>query len=133
MVGAVRVVAAVIKRHDNYLICKRPIKKRHGGFWEFPGGKINEGESLESATKRELAEELNLHLTSIGETLYVGSDPGSPFRIEFVEAHVEGEPHPIEHEDLCWVSLSRLDDFELAPVDHLFVRHLSNMEIISDG
>lgn len=56
-----------------------------GVLWEFPGGKMNEGESLESATKRELSEELDLYLTDIGETSYVGSYPGSPFRIEFVE------------------------------------------------
>ena len=43
MPDVIRVVAAVIKRNDYYLICKRPKGKRHGDLWEFPGGKVEEG------------------------------------------------------------------------------------------
>ena len=129
MPDVIRVVAAVIKRNDYYLICKRPKDKRHGGLWEFPGGKVEESENIETAARRELAEELNLSVLSFGKHLYVGSDPGSPFEIEFVEVHVEGDAAALEHDELRWVPLDGLESFELAPVDYLFVRHLLNREV----
>ena len=58
--AAVRVIAAVIQRGDQRLICQRPPHKRHGGLWEFPGGKVEPNESDESAARRELAEELGV-------------------------------------------------------------------------
>ena len=53
-----RVVAAVIQREDKFFVCLRPKDKRHGGMWEFPGGKLANGESLAEAAERELKEEL---------------------------------------------------------------------------
>ena len=55
-----RVLAAVIWEGDSVLICQRPPHKRHGGLWEFPGGKVRPGESRLDAARRELWEELNL-------------------------------------------------------------------------
>jgi 8-oxo-dGTP diphosphatase len=71
MPDVIRVVAAVIKRNDYYLICKRPKGKRHGGLWEFPGGKVEEGENIETAARRELAEELDLSVLSFVDYLFV--------------------------------------------------------------
>ena len=47
-----RVLAAVVRRDDRYLVCRRPAHKRHGGLWEFPGGKIHAGETLLGAARR---------------------------------------------------------------------------------
>ena len=58
--GRVAVIAAVIQRGDKYLLGQRPEFKRHGGLWEFPGGKVHDGESRLEAIRRELAEELAL-------------------------------------------------------------------------
>ena len=58
--GRVAVIAAVIQRGDKYLLGQRPESKRHGGLWEFPGGKVHDGESRLEAIRRELAEELAL-------------------------------------------------------------------------
>ena len=57
------VMAAVVEKDGHYLICRRPEHKRQGGLWEFPGGKVHEGERYEQATKRELAEELEVELS----------------------------------------------------------------------
>ena len=65
---SVRVVAAVIRRGDTLLVGRRPEAKRHGGMWEFPGGKIDPGETPEDAARRELAEELALSVTAVGRT-----------------------------------------------------------------
>jgi len=56
MEESVRVAAAVIERGGRLLVCQRPLGKRHGGLWEFPGGKLHEGEDLLAATTRELSE-----------------------------------------------------------------------------
>ena len=67
--------------------------------------------------------------SSIGEKLFVGSDPGSPFQIEFLEVHAVGNAKAIEHDEFRWVSLVELRDYEFAPVDHQFVKHWLNAEI----
>jgi mutator protein MutT len=61
-----RVVAAVIQRNDQYLLCQRPAHKRHGGLWEFPGGKVHDGETDFDAISRELTEELEVGVVRVG-------------------------------------------------------------------
>jgi mutator protein MutT len=117
----VRVLAAVIRRDLRYLVCKRPTHKRHGGLWEFPGGKLEPGESLAQAAHRELKEELNVEVISVGSTLHIERDVGSPFQIEFVEVEIAGEPTASEHESVAWLILDQLQSLELAPCDRAFV------------
>ncbi len=52
----IRVIAAVIRRGPELLVCRRPAHKRHGGLWEFPGGKCEPGESDADTARRELLE-----------------------------------------------------------------------------
>lgn len=120
---AIRVLAAVIRRGDRILLGRRPAHKRHPGLWEFPGGKLEACESLLDAGRRELAEELGLNVVSIGETLFVCRDPGSPFLIEFVEVTADGDPVPIEHQEIRWLSLMEAHGLELAPADRAYVMH----------
>jgi 8-oxo-dGTP pyrophosphatase MutT (NUDIX family) len=66
-VSPIRVLAAVIRRNDRFLLCRRPSWKRHGGLWEFPGGKLEPGETPLEAAARELAEECCLRATELRE------------------------------------------------------------------
>ncbi len=119
------VIAAVVRRNERYLVCQRPAHKRHGGLWEFPGGKIEKGETLHDAARRELSEELNLVVSSIGAVQFSAIDAASGFLIKFVEVDVSGDPVLIEHTDIRWLSVSELMQMPLAPSDRQFVSFLN--------
>lgn len=120
----IRVLAAVIQRDDRYLVCQRPAHKRHGGLWEFPGGKLEEGESLFEAARRELREELGVEVVSTRDTLFEASDAGSVFLIEFVPTEISGDPQCIEHADVRWLTLADMSTLDLAPTDRRFVEFM---------
>ena len=115
------VLAAVISRGDAYLVCRRPTHKRHGGLWEFPGGKLEPGEDWLEAARRELAEELGLAVESVDEPVFAVHDAGSVFVISFVPVIAVGEPQPLEHADVRWARLDELTRLDFAPSDRQFV------------
>lgn len=115
------VVAAVVRHADRFLVARRPASKRHGGLWEFPGGKVLDGESDREALERELREELDVGLRSVGETLFEAGDPGTSFVIRFRRARIRGEPRALEHTEIRWVPRPALRTLALAPGDARFV------------
>ena len=120
----IRVVAAVIHENGRYLVCQRPAHKRHALLWEFPGGKCEHGENDADALKRELKEELDVHLLCAGDELYSSRDDGSSFLIVFVEATIEGTIRCSEHTDFAWHTPPELATTALAPSDRRFVEHV---------
>lgn len=133
--GLVDVVAAVIRDGRGRLfIGQRPDHKRHGGLWEFPGGKVDPGETLEEAVARELDEELSLSTTWVApEPVFVRVDPGQPFRILFVEAGAAGTPVLTEHQALAWIPVPPPPEYRLAPSDAAFVSALHLGEVVLDA
>lgn len=120
------VIAAVIKRGEKLLICLRPQHKRHGGLWEFPGGKLEPGESLHDAARRELAEELGLEVKDVGAVAFTTVDEASAFTINFVEVAVAGDPHLLEHTAMQWLLPHELLALDLAPSDRRFAEFLNS-------
>ncbi len=118
------VVAAVIARAGRFLLGQRPPLKRHGGLWEFPGGKLEPGESWRAGAARELAEELGLRLESMGGQRFEAHDPHSPYRIRFFEVEVSGTVDAREHSAVGWFTPKELAGMPLAPSDAAFVRTL---------
>jgi 8-oxo-dGTP diphosphatase len=118
------VVAAVIEKEGAYLVCRRPLHKRHGGLWEFPGGKIEKGESFLDAARRELREELAMHATAESGLRFSVLDQASGYVINFVDIKAEGEPKLLEHMALAWMSAVELKELNLAPSDRKFVDHI---------
>jgi mutator protein MutT len=130
---AIRVLAAVIERKGLLLLCQRAHHKRHGGLWEFPGGKVEAGESDLDAARREMEEELGVHVTSAGPVILSVADPGSDFVIEFLPIEIKGEPVCLEHAALEWVDEGRLLDFDLAPSDKRFAMTRGSRPAVEDG
>jgi mutator protein MutT len=123
-VSRIHVVAAVISREGRYLACRRPAHKRHGGLWEFPGGKLEPGESFFDAARRELREELAVEVTAVLPALLSVADAGSAFIIDFVPTEIIGDPTCVEHSELRWVTPAELDELDLAPSDRRFADSL---------
>lgn len=115
------VVCAVLERNGTVMIAKRPEGKRLGGLWEFPGGKVEAGESAEQALHRELQEELGCQVRITRELppCEHAYDWGRIRLIPFVCGLTaeSTEPHPHEHSELHWVTLDQLNDYDLAPAD----------------
>ena len=130
---AVRVLAAVINRDGRFLICRRPPHKRHGNLWEFPGGKVEVGESDLVAARRELAEELGVVVTTVGAVEFSVHDAGSPFVIEFLRVTIEGEPVCKEHSELAWAVSNELLGYDLAPSDRRYAEFLAQAAGARDG
>jgi len=105
------VVVGVIRRAGRILIDKRKPEGLLGGLWEFPGGKVRPGESLESALHRELREELDIEV-EITREIAIVEHAYTHFRVEihaFECEHVQGEPRPLACAALKWVRPSELD------------------------
>jgi mutator protein MutT len=127
----IRVIAAVIARGDRLLVCRRPPHKRHGGLWEFPGGKCEPGETDADAARRELGEELGVQVLDVGPEVFAINDPGSPFHIAFMPVTIAGAPMCHEHTALVWGDLAELARLPLAPSDRRFVE--SRLERAATG
>ncbi len=124
------VVAAVIRNEQNQiLITQRPLGKHLGGMWEFPGGKIDDGENARQALQRELREELGIE-TEIKELLWreTFTYPEKTVDIRFFACSLTHPAQTIQRlqvADFRWVSLKQLGQFSFPPADAAFIRKLT--------
>ena len=120
------VVAAIIRKQQKILITQR-LKDAHlAGYWEFPGGKVETGESLEVALVREIIEELGLKIRVLDEFYTIEHDyPNQAVRIHFFDCTIiEGEARALEVADFRWVSPSSLCDYKFPPADAQLISKL---------
>jgi len=122
------VVAGVIEHHGRYLVGLRPAHKQHGGLWEFPGGKVQPGETQANALARELREELGVLVQGVPRPLHSAVDHAQGLIIHFLAAIIEGVPACLEHEGLAWHSPEELLQLPLAPSDAGFVTRVLTAE-----
>jgi 8-oxo-dGTP diphosphatase len=115
------VAAALVDVDGRVLIAKRPHGKPLEGLWEFPGGKVDEGETPEESLIRELAEELNIKVTEACLAPFVFTSHGyDSFHLLmplYLCRRWEGFVAAREHEAIAWVRPERLSDYPMPPAD----------------
>lgn len=124
----VQVVAAIIEREGRILVCRRTKEQSHSLKWEFPGGKVEPGESPEQALARELEEELGVRGASGQEiTRYQFAYPGkSPILLIFFRVtQFAGEPANLIFHEMRWEPAARLPEFDFVEGDIQFLRELA--------
>lgn len=123
----VRVVGAAIVRDGLVLAALRGSGMSHPGVWEFPGGKVEDGEDAAAALAREIAEELGVAIT-VGAHLARGEALVGERRI-LLDVYrctiVKGAPQAREHAELRWVALDALDELQWAEADLPALRALA--------
>jgi len=127
-VPVVEVVAAVLVRPDGeVLLASRPADKVYAGYWEFPGGKVEPGESLEAALARELREELGIGLVRTGRWITrVFAYEHATVRLNFFRVFAwTGEPHPHEGQTLSWQQPAAVSVSPLLPANFPIVKALT--------
>ncbi len=116
-----------------YLMGSRPEGKPYAGFWEFPGGKLEVGETAEQALKREFKEELGLTLTDITPWFVLEHS----YEHAYVRLHYhrvwawEGLPQSLEKQDFAWFDLGKYrSDIRMLPMNDLVVRRMTVPEVL---
>lgn len=121
------VCAGVIWREDGrILIAQRPLDGLLGGLWEFPGGKVQPGESLAGALRREIDEELGIEIEA-GRTLATIKHTFTHFRITLYALHaryLSGQPQNLEVANHAWVRLDDLDHYPFGVTDQKIIKRL---------
>jgi mutator protein MutT len=120
------VVAGIIINQNKILIGKRKDKDIGGGKWEFPGGKIEVGETNSEALERELYEELGIS-AKIGKELmnYEHMFKTTIYNITFMEiTDYEGEIRNNAHSEIKWVKFSKLPEYDFISGDDRFIQSL---------
>ena len=119
------VVAAVTLRDGRVMICQRRPGAHNALKWEFPGGKIEPGESPEAALKREMREELDVEceVGRVCDAVYYRY-PDRDVLVLFYMCRIEGEPRRVDCNDIRWVAFEALKGFDFAGADRVFVERL---------
>ncbi len=117
--GEVTVTAALLFRDGHLFVARRPPEKALGGYWEFPGGKRERGETLEQALEREIFEELGIRIR-VGERFHVVRHRYPHMEVVlhvFWCSIVAGTIRLKEHSAGSWVRLAQLRELRLSPAD----------------
>lgn len=122
------VTAAVIVKDGKILICQRSLSDKLSGKWEFPGGKIEEGELPEECLIREIKEELDIHIEvgeRLGESVYNYSYDSINLII-YLATWKSGDIKLNVHNDYKWVTKDEMEKYDFAEADVPFVKKLVN-------
>ncbi|MFN4142078.1 (deoxy)nucleoside triphosphate pyrophosphohydrolase [Aestuariivirga sp.] len=122
---------ALVDADGRVLLSKRPAEKQLGGLWEFPGGKVEQGERPETALIRELKEELGIDVAeSCLAPLTFASHSYESFHLLmplYVCRRWKGQVKGMEGQELAWVRPLKLRDYPMPPADVPLIPHLIDL------
>ena len=121
------VVAALIWDNDRFMICQRPAHKARGLLWEFVGGKVEPGETGEQALIRECREELAVNIQVKDVFMKVVHEyPDITVCLTLYDAVIaEGIPQMLEHNDIQWITVEQIPDYDFCPADKEILERLT--------
>jgi 8-oxo-dGTP diphosphatase len=112
------VVAAVIEENGRFLVARRLQGTHLAGCWEFPGGKVQSGESHEAALAREISEELSSGISQLRPIFQTSHQyPERSIELRFYRCELTATPKPMLGQDLRWVARDELASMEFPPAD----------------
>jgi 8-oxo-dGTP diphosphatase len=121
-------VAVIWNQTGQILIDRRKVGGTMGGLWEFPGGKIEPGETVEQCIVREIREELAIEI-AVGEQLISIDHPYPTFHLTLTVhhcQHISGIPQPIESEEIRWVNVTDLDSYQFPAANIAIINALKD-------
>jgi mutator protein MutT len=119
------VTAAVIEQDGRFLLTRRLDGTHLAGHWEFPGGKLHAGETLERCLVREIREELDADIEVGAEILTTVHDyPDRSVELRFFRCELKSDPQPAMGQEMRWAALRDLSAIQLPPADDELVRLL---------
>lgn len=124
------VVAALIWNENQFLICQRPANKARCLLWEFVGGKVEPGETKEQALVRECQEELAITL-DVGEVFMdvVHEYPDLTVHLTLFNSSIRaGIPQKLEHNDIRWITVDEIDQYDFCPADEEILTRLKTIK-----
>lgn len=119
-------VAVIKNLQEQILIDRRLPQGEFGGFWEFPGGKVEPGETTEECIRREIKEELGIEI-EVGTHLITVEHTYSKVRVTLRVhccRHLSGIPTPLECEEIRWVSIEEINQFSFPEANFQIIRAL---------
>ena len=124
-----QVVAALIWDGNRFMACQRPAHKARGLLWEFVGGKVDPGETKEQALIRECREELNITV-SVGDVFMEVIHEYPDLTVELTLFHAaiaQGTPEKLEHNDIRWITVDEIDQYDFCPADTEILERLKQL------
>lgn len=120
------VLAAVIERNGRFLVTRRLERTHLAGYWEFPGGKCEPGESHDACLRRELAEELGVDAVVGAEVMTTEHTyPDRTVRLHFRRCEIAGEPEPRLGQQMRWVERAELATLAFPDADRELIQWLA--------
>ena len=119
------VTAAVVEIDGRFLVTRRQKGAHLEGFWEFPGGKCDAGETLEECLARELSEELDVP-SRVGAEIFTTTHkyPERSVELHFFRCELFGDPRPMLDQEMRWVRRAELAALEFPPADAELIKIL---------
>ena len=123
------VAAALIIENNTILVGKRSLSEKYAGKWEFPGGKVEQGETLEECLKREIQEELSCDI-EVGDLFLVsvhdfGREDKKQYRFfSFLCSGMKGDMVLAAHDEIAWTPFERLLDVEFIDADKVIAKNI---------
>lgn len=117
---------AVVTRNGKVLVCQRHDDDHLGGYWEFPGGKCEDGETLEQCIRRELREEVNIEARPVRQLAPIDHDyPHALVRLHpFLCEHEGGEPQLLECQAALWIDPQDLPKYRFPPANERLIEEV---------